>query len=50
MMNYINKHDITKSNEMINELNIVQGIHAMTATPDKIWRDNGLWSKLQLTD
>ena len=35
--------------EMINELNIVQGIHAMTATPDKIWRDNGLWSKLQLT-
>ena len=34
--------------EYINGLEIVKGIIALTATPDKIWKSSGFWSKIQL--
>ena len=34
--------------EEINSLKIVKGIVALTATPDKIWKDSGFWSRLPL--
>ena len=34
--------------ENIHELDIVKGIIALTASPDKIWKQSGFWSKLRL--
>jgi hypothetical protein len=34
--------------EQIHDLNIVKGITAMTATPDKIYQEAGFWSKIKL--
>lgn len=34
--------------EDIHELEILKGIIALTASPDKIWRSSGFWSKLRL--
>jgi len=34
--------------EQIHSLDIVKGIVALTASPDKIWQKSGFWSKLRL--
>jgi hypothetical protein len=34
--------------EKIHDLDIVKGITALTASPDKIWKDTGFWSNLRL--
>jgi hypothetical protein len=34
--------------EHINNLDIVKGITALTASPDKIWQKSGFWSKIKL--
>lgn len=34
--------------EHIHGLDVVKGIIALTASPDKIWKQNGFWSKLRL--
>ena len=34
--------------ENIHDLDIVKGIIALTASPDKIWKKSGFWSKLRL--
>ncbi len=34
--------------EDIHDLEIVKGIIALTASPDKIWKSSGFWSKLRL--
>jgi len=34
--------------EIIHNLEIIKGIIALTASPDKIWRTSGFWSKLRL--
>lgn len=34
--------------ELIHSLEIVKGIIALTASPDKIWKTSGFWSKLRL--
>jgi len=46
---YIND-SVRKQIEKIHNLEIVNGIMAMTATPDKIWEPegNGFWSKLKI--
>jgi hypothetical protein len=45
--NYIN--DTLRSQiEQIDNLDIVKGITALTASPDKIWQDTGFWSKIKL--
>lgn len=36
--------------EDIHSLNIVHGIVALTATPKKIWKQTGFWSRLQLIE
>lgn len=34
--------------EQINNLDIVKGITALTATPDNIWQETGFWSNIKL--
>jgi hypothetical protein len=34
--------------EQIHKLEIVKGITALTATPDRIWQNTGYWSKIRL--
>ena len=34
--------------EMIHEMNVVEGILALTATPDNIFKESGFWSKLRM--
>ena len=34
--------------EQIHNLDIVKGITALTASPDKIWQESGFWSKIKL--
>ena len=34
--------------EHIHNLDIVKGITALTASPDKIWQESGFWSKIRL--
>lgn len=34
--------------EDIDKLDIVKGITALTASPDKIWKDSGFWSNIRL--
>ena len=44
---YIN--DILRAQiELLHSFEIVKGISTMTATPDKIWKDTGFWSKLRM--
>ena len=45
--NYINNKLRTQI-ETIHNLDIVKGITALTATPDKIWQEDGFWSKIKL--
>jgi hypothetical protein len=44
---YINDH-LRNQIEEIHKLDIVRGILALTATPDKIWQERGFWSKINL--
>lgn len=45
--NYITKSLRTQI-EAINDLTIVRGIIALSATPDQIWSSSGFWSKIRL--
>jgi hypothetical protein len=45
---YISSDDLRSQIELIHDLDIVSSIIALTATPEKIWRKDGFWSKLRL--
>jgi hypothetical protein len=40
--------DLRSQIELIHDLDIVSSIIALTATPERIWRKDGFWSKLRL--
>jgi len=42
------KYNLRSNIEYANNLNIVSGIIAMSATPDTIWSINGFWSKINI--
>lgn len=44
---YIND-DTRRQIEKIHDMDITHGIIALSATPDKIWKSNGFWSRLNL--